>query len=94
MAERTWTLHSPLGSPRPPEPVAARRSAGAALGFLSNHKPNAAELERALAKQLARERPGLEARFYEKRAASLAAPPELLDRIAAECGLAVNASAD
>ena len=96
MQERTWSLHSPVGVARPQAAAAGAEvaSAGAAFGFLSNRKPNASALQRALAQTLAGERPGLEVRFYEKRASSLAAAEDLLDRIAAECRLAVNGSAD
>jgi hypothetical protein len=99
MQERTWMLHSPVGVPRqqaaaPGAPVAEAASVGAALGFLSNRKPNASALQRALAQTLAGKRPGLEVRFYEKPASSLPAADELLARIAAECRMAVNGSAD
>jgi hypothetical protein len=99
MQERTWRLHSPVGVPRRRAAAAELAGAdavsvGAALGFLSNRKPNASALQRALGEAVAGERPGLEVRFYEKPASSLAAAEELLDRIAAECRLAVNGSAD
>jgi hypothetical protein len=67
--------------------------AGRRIGFFSNHKPNAAAvLERV--EEILRERFSVEPHRYQKTYPSLAAEPELLDRIARECEGVVVAGFD
>jgi hypothetical protein len=95
LGERTWTLHNPVGVRRQqPAPAPAAGSGAAALGFLSNRKPNTSALQRALAAALGGHRPDLEVHFYEKPSSAVAATGELLDRIGADCGLVVNGTGD
>jgi hypothetical protein len=70
------------------------RGHGAAkvVGFLSNRKPNTGALQRVLGKRL--EERGYGVRFYEKESAALGASGELLDRVALECGQAINGTGD
>jgi hypothetical protein len=92
-----WRLVSPMGLAKVGVPNSKAAAAGGrrvVLGFLSNHKPNATPLQRMLAVPLADAFPDLEIRFYEKANSSLGAPGELLDRVAADCGLVVNGTGD
>lgn len=95
MAE-TWTLLSPLGLRKPARAAAtaSERPRASVLGFLSNRKPNATALQRLLGSRLSAAEPGLEIRYYEKSNSSLGAGAELLDTLAADCGLVVNGTGD
>jgi hypothetical protein len=90
-----WILISPL-----PEKVSA--DAGVTLrvagprkrvGFFSNNKQNAAEIQEAIAAAWTAEF-GVQARFYKKFNASAPADPALLAQIAAECDAVVTGSGD
>ena len=81
-----------------PEPAREGRAvlgdlAGVTVGFLSNSKTNADAILERVAEAFA-ERFGVTARLYVKRVPSISAEPELLDRIAEECGAAVVAMLD
>lgn len=92
----TWTLLSPLGvsNRTAAGEMSSRRPRGGVLGFLSNRKPNAAALQRLLGPKVAAMAPELEVRYYEKANSSLGAGAELLDRLAADCGLVINGTGD
>jgi hypothetical protein len=63
------------------------------VGFFSNSKQNAAEIQAGMASALAG-RFGIAPRFYRKPNASVPAPPELLVNIATECDAVVTGSGD
>jgi len=94
---RSWTLLSPMGlrgegpSPDPPGGLVGRADV---LGCLSTRRPNAAALQRLLAERVRESLPELEVRFYEKANSSLGAGEELLNVLAADCGLVINGTGD
>jgi hypothetical protein len=63
------------------------------VGFFSNSKQNAAEIEGAMARALT-DRFGIAPRFYRKPNASVPATPELLANIATDCDAVVTGSGD
>ena len=88
--------HSPEGSRaewKPERAALPKFSAGARVALLSNRKANAGALLEVLGASLA-ERTGVSVQRYEKPNASIAAAPELLDRMAQEADLAIAASSD
>jgi len=92
--ETVWHLLSPVGvhkAPPAPSRTAIVRS-DRPIGFLSNRKPNATPLLENLMARL--QGHGYETRFYQKRNSATPAGDELLNRVSAECGLVVVASAD
>jgi hypothetical protein len=70
------------------------RARGRRFGFLSNRKPNAAEVEHEVARLA--EETGLTdgVRFYEKASPGVGAADELIDKIASECDIVMVGSAD
>ena len=92
-----WNLMSPAPEmPAAPEPAGeAERKGGRRVGFLSNRKPNATEMEQEF-KRLAEEAELTEVtHFYEKvEGPGVGAPQELLDQIADECDVVMVGSAD
>ncbi len=95
MSQSTWTLVNPVAQRRVSEDerIVTRTTPIRTLGFLENHKANAAELQRETARRLG-STVRLEHLFYGKPTASLAAPKDLVDRIAEECDVVVVGSAD
>lgn len=92
--ETVWHLLSPVGvhkAPSAPSRAAIVRN-DRLVGLLSNRKPNATPLLENLMVRL--QGHGYETRFYQKRNSATPAGDELLDRVSAECGLVVVASAD
>jgi hypothetical protein len=90
-----WVLVDPIASPRPTVRArrAGRRRQIRTVGFFSNSKQHAAEIEEAIAGSLgARHR--FEARFYRKPNASVGGAPELLENIATECDAVFTGSGD
>jgi hypothetical protein len=63
------------------------------VGFFSNSKQHAAEIEAAMAAAL-KERFEIEARFYRKPNASVPATKEMIANIARECDAVVTGSGD
>lgn len=96
MSDSPFGLMSPVAEAALPAPEIAifDRARGRRFGFLSNRKPNAAEVEREVAR-LAGEA-GLidEVRFYEKASPGVGATEELIGQIASECDLVMVGSAD
>lgn len=93
----SWRLVSPMGLIEPSPAAIGSRSGGSTglvLGFLSNRKPNAGPLQRLLGDRISAAMPSVEVRYYEKGNSSLGAAPDLLDQVAADCGLAVNGTGD
>lgn len=91
--ETVWNVLSPVGVHKAPSANLATGARNArVVGFLSNRKPNATPLLEDLMARLAAR--GYETRFYQKRNSATPAGDELLDRISAECGRVVVASAD
>lgn len=92
--ETVWHLLSPVGLHKAPS--ALGRSAvvrnDRVIGFVSNRKPNATPLLENLMARL-KDR-GYDTHFYQKRNSATPAGDELLNRVSAECGLVVVASAD
>lgn len=92
-----WNLMSPApAAPAAPEPEdVVERKGGRRVGFLSNRKPNATEMEQEFARLA--EDAGLTAvtHFYEKvEGPGVGATKELLDQIAEECDVVMVGSAD
>ncbi|MBX6378079.1 MAG: hypothetical protein IRY95_05960 [Clostridia bacterium] len=107
---QTWVVLSPAGVPARREPAAtggvtpagvaapAWRPAGGPLrlAFLSNRKPNTAELQRGLGEALAAawgDRLAI-AGYFEKASAALGAPEEVLEAVAAAADVVVNGVGD
>lgn len=87
---------SPVVEPTatPAEVEVPDHARGRRLGFLSNRKPNAAEVEREVAR-LADEAGLIDSiTFYEKPSPGEGAPAELLDQIGDECDAIMVGSAD
>jgi hypothetical protein len=63
------------------------------VGFFSNNKQNAAEIQASLAGWLGRSY-GVATRTYRKLNASVPADPRLIDQIVAECDAVVTGSGD
>ena len=87
---------SPAGETGP-EPVRLAASlpllAGARIGILDNTKPNAGVLLHRMAARLA-ERTGASVTLAETKNAALAAPDDVLERLAKEVELVLTGSAD
>ena len=90
-----WVLIDPVAKrvTRPEDAIVTRTSPIRTIGFLENHKANASELQVETGRRLARATP-LAQRFYGKTTASLAAPEELIAKIADECDVVLVGSAD
>ena len=90
-----WVLVDPVAkrATRPEDAIVTRTSPLRTIGFLENHKANASELQREAGRRLASAVP-LDQRFYGKMTASLAAPQDLIARIADECDVVLVGSAD
>jgi hypothetical protein len=92
----SWVLVDPVAKLRRVQPPASKRDPGRQLrkvGFFSNSKPNAAEIQAVMAARLS-DRHGVEARFYRKPNASVEASPEQLEDIATECDAVFTGSGD
>jgi hypothetical protein len=91
----TWALVDPVAQRKvtDAERIVTRTAPLKRLGFLDNHKANAGELQRETAKRLKPPIP-LDIQFYAKSTASLAAPPDLLTKIADENDVILVGSAD
>ena len=91
----TWSLVDPIAQQRKMVAAKAVRSKGTirTVGFFSNSKQHAAEIEEAMAKALV-DRYGIEARFYRKPNASVPGTKELIMNIATECDAVVTGSGD
>jgi hypothetical protein len=63
------------------------------VGFFSNSKQHAAEIEESMAREL-EGRFHIEARYYRKPNASVPATAELIKNIATECDAVVTGSGD
>ena len=59
------------------------------IGLLDNGKPNSDKLLKKVAAMLERRYPGVQINYYRKSGAYRPAPNALLDRIAAECDVAL-----
>jgi hypothetical protein len=96
MSVSHFNLMSPVAAsaPAPREVAVAERARGRRLGFLSNRKPNSADVEREVARLA--EGAGLadSVRFYEKASPGEGASPALMDQIAEECDAVMVGSAD
>lgn len=91
-----WVLVDPVGTTRSIVPgVAAKRREGAPrkVGFFSNSKQHAAEIEEAMAMAIAA-RHHIETAFYSKPNARVGATPELIEAIAQECDVVFAGSGD
>jgi hypothetical protein len=94
--ETTWHLVSPVAarlSTKTDERVAAAKH-GKVIGFLSNRKPNTSLLQSALAERAASKPFELQPKFYEKANSAVGASPDLLNRISAECSMAITGTGD
>ena len=60
-----------------------------AVGLLDNGKPNSDKLLKKIAVMLATRYPGVQINYYRKPGAYRPAPNALLDRVAAECDVAI-----
>ncbi len=95
-----WSVLIPVGDVRASEEavvrVAARPVRGkiAAIGFLSNGKPNASTVERELGRLIGEHGYDLDVHYYDKPNAALGATSDLLDRIVQECDAIVTGTAD
>jgi hypothetical protein len=91
----TWSLVDPIAEPRKAVAAKAVRSKGdvKTIGFFSNSKQHAAEIEEAMANVLVK-RYGIEARYYRKPNASVPGTKELIMNIATECDAVVTGSGD
>jgi hypothetical protein len=89
-------IYAPVGETGP-EPVqlapALPLLAGARIGILDNTKPNAGVLLNRMATRLA-ERTGASVAVVETKNAALAAPDDVLERLAKEVELVLTGSAD
>ncbi len=96
MSGAQFNLVSPVAAPVPaPPPLAeAERARGRRLGFLSNRKPNAAEVEREVARLADGAGLAETIEFYEKASPGEGADPVLMDKIAEECDVVMVGSAD
>jgi hypothetical protein len=95
-AASTWMLVDPIALPSAAAAAAATETATGPIrrvGFLSNSKQHAAEIEAAMAEAMATAF-AIEPRFYRKPTASVGATAELLRAMAAECDAAIVGSAD
>jgi hypothetical protein len=92
----SWVLVDPVAEARrspAPEAAGSRNGPLRTVGFFSNSKQHAAEIEEAMAAAIA-ERHQVEIRLYRKPNASVSATPELLTNIATECDAVVTGSGD
>src|ERR1700692_3873164 len=94
-----WEVLDPKGVPgTPPGQVSGQITTSdrsdVVIGFLSNHRPNVADVERALAEMLAQDSPSIRVILYEKQNMARSAGTELLDRIANECSGVINGIGD
>jgi len=96
MSVGTWTLIDPVA------PIDTEQQAGAqatqgkitSLGFLSNRKPNTAELQSALAKRVSAAYPGLRIVFFEKESSAHGAGEDIITSVMKEVELLVNGTGD
>lgn len=91
-----WVLVDPVGKTRritPRTPAERRDGAPRKVGFFSNSKQHAAEIEEAMAAAIAGRHP-VETVFYSKPNASVSATPELIQSIAQECEIVFAGSGD
>lgn len=96
MTVSTWTLVDPVAPiERPGERGGwAGTTAITRLGFLSNRKPNTAELQRALADRISARYPDLEIVFFEKASAAAGAGETIITSVMKEVELLVNGTGD
>jgi hypothetical protein len=97
MTMKMMTVYDPRGVVEA-QPLAAaprvKKLEGLRLGLLDNTKWNAGKLLRGVRDRLAESRGFGAVNYYRKESFSLAAAPELIARIAAECDVVVTAIAD
>ena len=85
----SWVLVDPVAEARrspPPEARASRTGPLRRVGFFSNSKQHAAEIQEAMAGAIAQSHQ-IEIRLYRKPNASVSATPELLTNIVADVGI-------
>jgi hypothetical protein len=94
---KTIPVYDPRGivetQPLSPAPRVARLE-GLRVGLLDNTKWNANKLLRGVRDRLAARHAFAAVSYYRKESFSLAAAPELIARIAAECDVVVTAIGD
>jgi hypothetical protein len=91
-----WVLVDPVARTRPTAPRSAgeRREAGSRkVGFFSNSKQHAAEIQEAIAGAITT-RHRVQTAFYTKPNASVGATEELIEAIAQECDVVFTGSGD
>ncbi len=91
-----WVLVDPVGKTRqitPRTPAERRPGASRKVGFFSNSKQHAAEIEEAMAAAIGSRLP-VETVFYTKRNARVGATPELIRSIVQECEIVFAGSGD
>jgi hypothetical protein len=91
----TWTLVDPVAKRKFSEAdrIVTKTTPINRIGFLENHKANAKELQREIGSRL-RSSVKLDQEFYGKPTASLAAPQDLISKIADEVDVVLVGSAD
>ena len=91
----TWILVDPVATRKVTDAdrIVTKTTPIKSIGFLENHKANAKELQIETGKRLRPPVP-LEQHFYGKSTASLAAPQELISKIAEEVDVVLVGSAD
>jgi hypothetical protein len=97
MSVTQWTLVRPVPAPTeaPKAVVVGTRHPGQRVGFLSNRKPNATVIEEEFARLAQEAGIARVTHLYEKaEGPGVAAPGELLDKIADECDVVIVGSAD
>jgi len=91
-----WVLVDPVARARPAAPHATgerREAASRKVGFFSNSKQHAVEIQEAMAAAIT-DRHHVRTAFYNKPNASVAATQELIQAIAQECDVVFTGSGD
>jgi hypothetical protein len=91
-----WVLVDPIARTRPTAPRAAgerREAVSGKVGFFSNSKQHAVEIQEAMAAAITGRHP-VQTAFYSKPNASVAATQELIQAIAQECDVVFTGSGD
>ena len=96
MSVATWTLIDPVAPIDTEQQDAAEQAQRkiSSLGFLSNRKPNTAELQSALAKRASAAFPGLRIVFFEKESSAHGAGEDIVTSVMKEVELLVNGTGD
>ena len=96
MSSDTWTLIDPVAPiDRQAQTGSGRTAHGiTTLGFLSNRKPNTAELQRALAERITARYPDLKIAYFAKASAAAGAGEEIITSVMKEVELLVNGTGD